>query len=212
VEALERRVKSLEDSALSLSRRLMLLEQQPVAVSDGGLVATVPASLAAEVEQLRTEVRGMIAGEALSSEGGREYLKGMVRSVQDEMRTEQRELRQQQFQQAQAQALAGRSERMRQFVSDARLSYSQEQELSRHMDNEAAQRQALLDAVQAGDKSPRDLRRELRQLREQTDKEVKSLLDETQQAKYEEMRREERQQSRPGNWQGRGDGEPRGNP
>ncbi|QRN96039.1 hypothetical protein JRI60_44600 [Archangium violaceum] len=212
LEALERRVKSLEDSALSLSQRLMLLEQRPVAASDGGLVAAVPPSLAAEVEQLRTEVRGMIAGEALSSEGGREYLKGMMRSVQDEMRTEQRELRQQQFQQAQAQALEGRSERLRQFVSDARLSYSQEQALTRHMDNETTQRQALLDAVQSGSKSPQELRREIRQLRDQTDKEVKSLLDESQQAKYDEMRREERQQSRPGGWRGRGEGAQGGNP
>jgi hypothetical protein len=36
-------------------------------------------------------VRGLVAGEALQSQGGREYLKDMVRSVQDEMSTEQRQ-------------------------------------------------------------------------------------------------------------------------
>ncbi len=204
LESMERRLKALEDNALSLSRRLMLLEQRPVVASDGGVVAAAPGSLAAEVEQLRTEVRGLIAGEALQSEGGRQYLKEMVRSVQDEMRTEQRESRQQRIEQAQAQAQAGRAERLRQFASEARLSYSQEQELTRHMQGEDTQRQALFDAVRAGSKSPRAARQELRQLRDQTDKEMKSLLDESQQAKYEEMRREEWRESRPRNWQGQG--------
>ena len=206
LEAIERRVESLEQTSLSLSKRLMLLEQRPMVASDGG-VAAVPASLAAEVEQLRSEVRGMIAGEALQSQGGREYLKDAVRSVQEEMRTEQREQRQQQMLQAQEQAQAGRAERLRQFASDAKLSYSQEQELTRRMQGEDAQRQALFDAVRAGTKSPRDARQEVRQLRQQTDKEMAAVLDESQRAMYEEMRREERREERPrgGQWQGRGD-------
>src|SRR5690242_13448932 len=85
VKDLELRVKMLEDNALSLSRRLMLLEQRPTVAGAGG-DAAVPAGLATEVEQLRSEVRSMVAGEALQSEGGREYLKGVMRSVQDEMR------------------------------------------------------------------------------------------------------------------------------
>jgi hypothetical protein len=203
---LERRVKNLEDTSLSLSKRLMLLEQRPVVSADGGVVAVAP-SLAAEVEQLRSEVRGLVAGEALNSEGGREYLKEMVRSVQDDMRAEQRELREQRFQQAQAQVMATRAERLRQFVSDARLSYSQEQELNRRMQNEDAQRQALTEALLAGSKSTRDVRQELRQLRNQTDTEMKALLDESQQVKYDEMRREERRESRPGGWREQGQGQ-----
>jgi hypothetical protein len=206
LEAIERRVESLEQTALSLSKRLMLLEQRPVAASDGGVVAVAPASLAAEVEQLRSEVRGMIAGEALSSQGGREYLKDAVRSVQEEIRTEQRELRQQQMMQAQAQAQAGRAERLRQFVSEAKLSYSQEQELTRRMQSEDAQRQALFDAVRAGSKSPREARQEVRQLRQQTDTEMAAILDESQRAQYEEMRREER--PRGGQWRGQAEGQP----
>ncbi|WNG33602.1 hypothetical protein F0U61_08170 [Archangium violaceum] len=206
---LELRVKLLEDASLSLSKRLMLLEQRPVVSSDGGVVAVAP-SLAAEVDQLRSEVRGLVAGEALSSEGGRQYLKEMVRSVQDDMRAEQRELRQQQFQQAQVQAQSERAERLRQFASEARLSYSQEQELTRRLQNEDAQRQALFEGMRTGNQSPRDIRQELRQLRDQTDKEVKALLDESQQAKYDEMRREERQGGR-GGWGGgrrQGGGQP----
>lgn len=209
LESIERRVESLEQTALSLSKRLMLLEQRPGAASAGGGGAVAPASLAAEVEQLRSEVRGMIAGEALQSQGGREYLKDAVRSVQEEMRNEQRELRQQQMLQAQAQAQAGRAERLRQFVSDAKLSYSQEQELTRRVESEATQRQALFDAVRAGAKSPREARQEVRQLRQQTDKEMEALLDEAQRAQYEQMRREERREERPrgGQWRGQGQGQ-----
>jgi hypothetical protein len=211
LEELEQRVDSLEQTALSLSKRLMLLEQRPMVSSDGGVgVVAAPVALAAEVEQLKTEVRGMIAGEALSSQGGREYLKDMVRTVQEEMRTEQREQRQQQMQQAQAQAQVERAERVRQFISDAKLNYTQEQALKSRMQTEDTQRQALFDSVRAGERSPRDARQELRTLREQMDKEMASVLDEAQRVKYEEMRREEWQQSRPRGWQGQGgDSNPR---
>jgi hypothetical protein len=197
VENLERRMRALEDTALGLSRRLMALEQRPVALADGGVVAGVSPALSAEVEQLRAEVRGLVAGEALNSEGGRTYLKDMVRSVQEEMRNEQRQSRQQEWQQAQAQAQSQRSERVRQFISDARLDYNQEQALTRRLQAEDARRQALMQEVSAGTKNPRDVRQALRAEREQTDTEMRALLDEGQQAKYEEMRREERREERP---------------
>jgi hypothetical protein len=190
VEDLERRVRALEDTALGLSRRLMALEQRPVVSADGGVVAA-PAALTAELEQLRAEVRGMVAGEALNSEGGRAWLKDTVRAVQDEMRSEQREARQQEWAQAQLQAQSQRAERLRQFVSDAKLNYNQEQTLTRRMQAEDAKRQALMAEVQAGTKNPRDIRQELRAERQQTDQEMNALLDEAQQAKYLEMRREE---------------------
>ncbi|MDY7227472.1 hypothetical protein [Hyalangium rubrum] len=210
LQALERRLKSLEDTAVHLSSRVMALERRPMVTDGGAVVAAMPsAELAHEVEQLRTEVRGMIAGEALNSQGGREYLKEMVRSVQDEMRTAQREERQQQWVQAQAQALTNRSERLRQFVSEAGLNYNQEQELMRRMQGEDAQRQALLQEVEAGSKSPQDVRRALRTLRSETDKEMQQILSEEQRAKYQELRREERGQGGQGG-RGGGDG-PRGN-
>jgi hypothetical protein len=140
----------------------------------------------------------MVAGEALQSQGGREYLKEMVRSVQEEVRTEQRQERQARFQQAQTQAQAQQAERWRQFASEARLSYSQEQALQQRLETESTRRQALFDEVRAGTKNPRDVRQELRALRTQTDQEMHAVLDETQRAKYDELRREERQQERPG--------------
>jgi hypothetical protein len=206
LQALERRVKALEDTAVSLSSRLMVLERRPMITSDGGgaVAAMPPAALAQEVEQLRGEVRSLIAGEALQSEGGREYLKEMVRSVQDELRAAQRQERQQQWLQTQTQAQAARAERLRKFVSEAGLNYSQEQELLRRMDGEEARRQALFAEVEAGSKSPRDVRQELRELRRQTDAEMQKVLSEEQRVKYDELRREERGQQRPGGRQGDG--------
>ena len=197
VDFLERRIQALEDTTLGLSRRLMALEQRPGGAADGGLVAAAPTALTAELEQLRAEVRGLVAGEALHSEGGRAYLKDAVRAVQDEMRTERREARQQEWVQAQVQAQGQRAERLRQFVSDAKLNYNQEQTLTRRMQAEDAKRQALLEEVRAGTKSPRDMRQELRAERRQTDQEMAAILDEAQQTKYREMRREEARDGRP---------------
>jgi hypothetical protein len=191
VRALEQRVKALEETAQLLSRRMLAYEQRPVAAGDGGAVAA-PVALAAEVEQLKAEVRAMVAGEALHSEGGREYLKEMVRTAQEEVRAEQRQERQQQWVQAQAQAQQARGERWRQFVSEAGLNYTQEQELTRRLEAEETRRQALMEEVRTGVKSPRDVRQEMRALRTQTDEEMKQLLSAEQQAKYTELRREER--------------------
>jgi hypothetical protein len=202
VQALEKRVKALEDTVVSLSTRLMALERRPAAPdgSGGAVASAAPAALAQEVEQLKTEVRGLIAGEALNSQGGREYLKEMVLSVQDEMRTAQRQERQQQWVQAQTQAQTERSERLRKFASEAGLNYSQEQELTRRLGEEESRRQALLNEVSAGTKSQRDVRQELRTMRTQTDEAMQKLLSEPQWARYEELRREERgpRRSEPG--------------
>ncbi|HEX8703411.1 MAG TPA: hypothetical protein VF815_31535 [Myxococcaceae bacterium] len=211
LQALERRLKSLEDTAVSLSSRVMAIERRPLAVSDGGggtMAALPPAALAQEVEQLRSEVRSMIAGEALQSEGGREYLKEMVRSVQDEMRTAQRQERQQQWLQNQTQAQAARAERLRKFVSEAGLNYNQEQELLRRLDGEESQRQALFAEIEAGSKSQQDVRRELRDLRRQTDAEMQKVLSEEQRVKYDELRREERGPGRQGGQSGQRGGRP----
>jgi hypothetical protein len=60
--------------------------------------------------------------------------------------------------------------------------------------------------VRAGAKSPREARQEVRQLRQQTDKEMAALLDEAQRVRYEEMRREERREERPRGGRGQGQG------
>ncbi|WP_426751069.1 hypothetical protein [Myxococcus sp. Y35] len=193
VIALERRVKALEDTAIGLSRRLMEVEKRPTVTADGKVVTSpAPASLAAEVEQLRSEVQGMVAGEALNSEGGRDFLKDMVRNVQDEMRDEQRAERQQRWQQAQVQQQAQQQERVRQFITDARLNYNQEQTLTRRLEAESTKRQALMEEVRAGTKSMRDVRQALRAETQQTDQEMNAILDESQRAQYQTLRRGDR--------------------
>jgi Spy/CpxP family protein refolding chaperone len=213
VQSLEKRVKALEDTVVLLSSRVMVLERQPGAPggSTGGAAGTPPVVLAQEVEQLKTEVRSLIAGEALNSQGGREYLKEAVRSVQDEMRTAQRQEREQQWVQAQTQAQTERSERIRKFVTEAGLNYSQEQELTRRLQEEETRRQALLEEVRAGSKAPRDIRQETRTLRTQTDEAMQQVLTPEQKAKYDELRREDRGSPRQGGRQpdGQGDRQPR---
>ncbi|HYI02386.1 hypothetical protein [Hyalangium sp.] len=208
VQALEKRVRALEDTLVSLSSRVMAIERRPVASggSGGAVGSEAPVALAQELEQLKTEVRSLVAGEALYSEGGRDYLKAAVRSVQDEMRTEQQDARQQRWIQAQTQPQPGRPERLRKFVSEAGLNYSQEQELQRRMQEEDTRRQALLSELSAGSKNQRDVQRELRAVQRQTDEAMKKVLSEPQQAQYEALRREERRPTRPG--RERPDGQP----
>lgn len=194
LDDLELRVKMLEDNALNLSRRMMQLEQRPQTGGvEGGPVA--PAALASEVQRLRSEVQGLTAGQALRSEEGREALKGVVRSVQDEMRNEQREQREQRLMQSMERAQSQQAERVRRFAVDARLSSSQERDVTRHLENESTQRQALFDAARAGGEA-QNVRQQVRQLREQTDTQIKAVLDESQQAQFEAMRREERRGGR----------------
>nr|BDT33707.1 hypothetical protein MFMH1_33760 [Myxococcus sp. MH1] len=192
-EALERRIQALEDTTLSLSRRLMELEKQPGTAPAGGGTAVA----AGELEQLRNEVRGLMAGETLTTEGGREALKDAMRSVQQEMRTEQLNRRQEEWMQAQVRGQEQRQERVKRLVSEAKLNYSQEQELTRRLEQEETSRNTLFDEVRAGTKSARDIRQALRAQREETDQVMKGMLDAEQLAKYQVMRREEQMNSRP---------------
>jgi hypothetical protein len=209
VDELETRIKLLEDNALNLSRRMMALEQGGKAGSAAGGAVAAPAGLATEVEQLRAEVRGLGLGQTLHSEGGRQYFKEMLTSVQEEQRGEQREARRQRVEQAQAEQQAQRAERLRRFVSEARLSSSQERQVTSRLDQESTQRQALFEAMQSGDKPFQNARQEMRQLREQTDTDIKALLDDSQRAQYDALRSEEWQRGRPRDGQQGGAG-PRG--
>jgi len=196
LEGVERRLQALEDTTLSLSRRLMELEKRP---GGGGVEAAggAPPTLAAEVQQLREEVRGLMVGETLGSAGGREVLKDAMRSVQEEMRSEQFQARQEEWMQAQVRSQAQRAERVKKFVTEAKLSYSQEAELTRRMEAEETSRNALFEQVRAGTKDPREMRQALRAQRQETDQAMKAILDEDQQAKYQEMRRDEQRGGRP---------------
>ncbi|MDC0710601.1 hypothetical protein POL68_19140 [Stigmatella sp. ncwal1] len=201
VQALEKRVQALEGTVQLLSQRLREAERRPAAGAPGQ--ADSPA-LAAEVDQLKDEIRGLMAGEALNSEGGREFLKEMMTSVQGEMREARRQEQEQRWVQAMSQVQLDRSGNWKKFVSEAGLNSSQEQQLMRRLEDEDSRRKNLIEEVRAGSKQPRDMQRELREARKQTDEEMQKLLGADQQKKYLETRRDEWRQSRQGGGGGPG--------
>ncbi len=203
--ALERRLDVLEETSEHLEQRVGELLRRPAGIALVG-DAGVPAALALEVAQLKSEVRGMIAGEALNSEGGRAYLKDAVRGVQDELRAEERKERAERFAAAQAQQTAATSAAWKKFVTDARLDYTQEQTLNRVLEAETTARKAMFDALRDGSKTFADLRDESRKTRETTDAEMKKALSADQYQQYTDARRETRREGG-GDFGGGGRGE-----
>ncbi|RKG75691.1 hypothetical protein D7W79_19800 [Corallococcus exercitus] len=189
VRALQTRVKALEETVQLLSQRLMAFEQRGGTAS-AGTGGPPPAGLEAEVAKLREELRGVMVGEAMTTDSGRQTLKELMRTVQEEQRTEQRQQWQQQVDQMRTQAEAERSERLKTFITNARLNYSQEQALTKAMQAEDAKRQELA-ASMAGGRPGRDMRQQMRDLRTQTDTEMQKVLSAEQLTQYQEMRRED---------------------
>lgn len=191
VAALERRVELLEETSEHLEQRVGELLRKPQAVlvtADGG--SAVPPQLAAEVAQLRSEVRGMIAGEALNSEGGKAYLKDAVRGVQEELQQEERKQRAERFAANQTKRQAETAAQWKKFVTDARLDYAQEQALNKALEAEQKARQAMFDQLRDGTKTFADLRGEMRKTREETDTALKQSLTDDQFKQFTETRRE----------------------
>lgn len=191
--ALERRIDLLEETSEHLEQRVGELLRRPALTAwaaDGG---AAPAGLAIEVAQLRSEVRGMIAGEALNSEGGKAYLKDAVRGVQEELLTEERKQRAERFAASQTKRQAETTAQWKKFVTDARLDYTQEQTLNRVLEAEAAARKALFDQLRDGTKTFADLRGDMRKTREDADATMKAALTADQFKEYSATRRAVRQ-------------------
>ncbi|MGE6762664.1 hypothetical protein ACQKGO_31930 [Corallococcus interemptor] len=202
VRALQSQVKALEETVQLLSRRMMAFEQGGGTAS-AGTGGPPRAGLEAEVAKLREEVRGVMVGEALTNDSAKQSLKELMRTVQEEQRTEQRQQWQQQVDQLRAQAESERSQRIKTFITNARLNYSQEQALTKAMQAEDAKRQELASAM-AGGRPGRDMRQQMRDLRTQTDAEMQKVLSAEQMTQYQEMRRDDMNP--------RGAGGPRGGP
>jgi hypothetical protein len=190
-DAWARRVEALEVTTLSLARRAAALERgaglPPAA--EGPAASPPPAeaaALAAQVQQLREEVQGLIVGEAMTSPGGRAQLKAAVQEAQAELVRERIQTRQQQAAQA-------RQERLQRFFREARLSSSQERELTQLLDSETQRTQALRDQGLRG----RERREALRSVRTETDTAAAHVLDAQQRTAYELLRREEGPDGRP---------------
>lgn len=184
VEDLRRRVELIEDEQRGMWNRLLLLERKaeagaPQAVGDGGVVAV---GLVTEVAQLKQELHSVMHGEVLSDPAGRSALKDVVREVQADLSRE-RQLELQKRQQART---VEQRAKWRSFVTEARLTSSQEQTLNTRLDAEDAAREALFSKPPG---EQRDGFRALREQRRETDAIMLPLLDETQQAQYQALRR-----------------------
>jgi hypothetical protein len=188
LQTLERRVSNLQQNIQSLSSRLMQVERAPVG-GDGGVA---PEHLVREVASLRAELQSYSAGTTLETEEGRGAMKQLVRSVQEDLATERRREWQQQMEKSVNEGKQEREQRWKKFITDAHLSYEQEQALLTRTRAEDEQRKALLEQVAAGTKQFRDVQPDLRALRRQTDEAMQKTLSEEQMASYSKLRRDER--------------------
>ncbi|MCC6995885.1 MAG: hypothetical protein IT370_14850 [Deltaproteobacteria bacterium] len=179
-----------------LSRRLDALEKR---VSSGGATtggAGASAASAPELADLRSDIDALLTGQAMETQTGRARVKEIFRSVQDEVFAERAQERMTQREQAQA-------ERFKAFVTTARLSAAQEQQLKAAMDAEQQRRTELMEKLRAAGpgQGGRQGFEEMRALRQSTDEAAKKILSEEQYSSYEELRQQGR---------GRGPGGPGG--
>ncbi len=193
-EMLRRRVELLEDDNRALWDRVVVLERRnpSVVMSDAGVFAP---SMVSEVAQLRQEVRGLITGEVLSNEASRAALKDVIREAEaDALRERVAQSQQRREQRAQEQKV-----KWKEFVSTAKLTWQQEQELTKHLEAEEKARLDLAQQLQVGNTAPGpDAFRAMRDQRRETDEAMNKLLDDTQKQQYQALRREDRGGNRGG--------------
>jgi hypothetical protein len=174
VEFLRRRIDLLEDDNRALWDRVTQLERRPMTSSDGG---QVPASFAADLEKLRSEVHSLMAGDIANSEAGRAALKEQQRDRF--AATEERR----QLQAAQQAA------RWKDFSSGARLSYAADQKLNERLAYEESERAKKMEQLRTGEVTWQEVSSSLRTQRKETDDAVTSLLDDSQRQQYQQIRR-----------------------
>jgi myosin heavy subunit len=181
----------LEDENRALWDRVVLLERRAQTsanlISDGG-VAAASFAVVQEVAQLRQELQSVIAGEVLSSDASRAALKEIIREAESDAQRERFAQRQQQ----QEQRAQEQKAKWKEFITSAKLTYAQEQELSRRLEAEEAARKALTQARETGAPFDPDAFRALRDQRRETDRVMTGMLDESQKPQYEQLRREDR--------------------
>lgn len=199
---LEPRVRAMEVAIDSMSRRVRALEL--AATADGGVLPVAATTgLEAELSELKTQMRDLSAGMALDTEEGKATMKELIKSVQQESFQERQQARAEQFANTIASAQTERLEKWKQFVTDASLNYTQEQQLLQRIQQEAQQAQQLAEQVKSGELQPREMRQQLRSTREETDALMKQSLSAEQLQKYGELRESERPRG-PGRQGGQG--------
>jgi hypothetical protein len=158
--------------------------------------------MAQEVEALRREVRSVMVGEVLTDDSSRTALKEVIREAQADAMRERFAERQQR----EALRAVELKAKWKDFVTSARLTSTQEQELNRRLEAEEAARAALTQQREGGQPFDPEAFRALRDQRRETDRVMTGMLDDTQKAQYQELRREE------GGGRGGGDRRERNNP
>lgn len=210
IAPLDERITALETQTAQLGRRVEYLESRPMLTVSGDGSATAEAvTLAGELERLRAEVTQLRSGAVLQTESGRAQLAEALRAVEGEQDQQRREEWAARQLQAQEQSKAARDQRWRAFASELRLSSRDEYAMLRLFDEEASQRQVILEQMRDGTLSRRDGRAQLNQLRSRTDEAVVPLVGEQQRQRYQSLRRQEERDLR-GNLRGAGLGDGRG--
>jgi len=173
----------MEWRVANLVRRLDVLEKARGAVPGGGASATPGGGADPRaVESLRDDVDALLTGQALETPRGRERMKEVFKSLQEEVAAE----RMQERMAAREQRLAERFDR---FVSDAKLTANQEQQLRAALDAEAKLRQSFLESRDGGARPPFE---DMRAARQKTRETAKAVLSEEQLESFTAMRSEER--------------------
>ncbi len=184
----DERLAAMEQTLANLVRRMESLERMPVArpTAPTGVAPAATAPAPEEVAQqtkaleaLRSDVDALLTGEALGTDEGRKRFKELVREAQDEVFAERAKERAATREQA-------RAERLKKFFEAARLSSTQQQDVTKLLEDEANKRKALQG-------QPRNQTREqMTQIRKETNEAAQRVLDAEQLKQFEEMRREER--------------------
>ncbi|MDF1565946.1 MAG: hypothetical protein P1V51_23120 [Deltaproteobacteria bacterium] len=181
LRSLQSRVTRLE-AELAVLRSKAGLPAAPAAEETGDAPAAAPETQEA-VHQIREQVDALMVGEVLETEAARERLKELVQ----ETRRQEHAERMQRWQESRAEEV---KEEVARLAEAHDLSNQQARDLTNLMNAEMAAMNDLFRQAQEGDRSHRELRGEIRTLRDETDASVKGLLNEDQFTAYEAMRDE----------------------
>lgn len=175
VEALQRQVEVLQREHRALAERLAVLERAGGAAS----ASAPPAGSGAPSSELQAEA-------------ARAAVKDVVREVEAERLDAAQKARAAEWERRLVELGKGSEGRWRQFVSNARLTWAQEQQLQARLAVEEKLRRAMVESLQAGQPMSDEGWRELRRVQRETDQVMAPVLDEPQRGLYQATRRDDR--------------------
>lgn len=189
VAALKSRLKNIEADADLLRARIRALETRTPTSGQPAPAETHAAIPPASGAPTKETVRGLLTGEGTVE--ARAEIKQVVKSVQEELREEQRRERVERRREIEERTQQERQQRWRQFATNQRLDYRQEQALNERLEAERTRQAQLFEELRDGRRTPREMRQETNAMRTATDREMKSLLGEEQYKAYIDERRTE---------------------